>query len=162
MRYPLSASTLLLTFLLTTCTYGYSWRCTNPNVAPVLQYARVEQCAQAIMTTFPSTTEEGWFHRGGDPDMFRLPRTAMYGDCKVVVDLAASQSTHFESSWSAIWSMALMLKDACIFYPPGPALAGTVWTAGSLNAGIIIRIGRYGYISTNMTEDSNSGDITLS
>ena len=126
------------------------------------QLARAEQCAQAIMSAFPCASQEGWFHRGGASDIYQLPKTATFGECKVMVDLADTAIHPFKSSWPAIWSMALMLKDACAVYSPSPVHTGTAWTAGSLSAGIVISLGSSVYDTVKFTGNSTSSGVAQS
>lgn len=112
------------------------------------------------MSNFPSNTQENWFHHRGANDIYRLPRMAMYGSCKVTVDLEIPNA--FEASWSSVWSMALMLKEACAVYGTGPIHAGEIWTAGELRAGLKISIGRYDYGAANLTAIDAGGSIAES
>ena len=153
MKHLLNSTVLFIALLLVGFVNGNGWRCLDPETPATAQRARAEQCAQAIMTDYPISSQEGIFHFGsGGDDTFLLPVIAVYGSCQVTVSM---EEAYVQSSWSAIWAMALTLKDACTI----PGTDGTLWTSGYLAAGITISLGRYVPRANNLTEAATNASI---
>ncbi|KAL8904140.1 MAG: hypothetical protein Q9207_003464 [Kuettlingeria erythrocarpa] len=91
-----------------------------------------QNCAKALITSFPISITVGQFHHGGPMDSFRLPRTYTAGDCRMTVDLNRVEAV--EGSWQQIWTMANALITACTYFRH-PSDAETAVTGGYIHAG---------------------------
>lgn len=139
------ASTIFLIFFLSGSTYAYLWDCYDETPGRSTR-AETYACATAIMSTFPNSQEVGLFHRGGDDDMFQLPRVATYRECQVTIDIT---DVPFVTSWAAVWSMANMLKDGC-----ARRSGNAILVKGVLRAGVTVSMGNihYGILTVNGTD----------
>ena len=89
-------------------------------------------CAKALMDGFPHGPIVGQFHRGGEMNAFRLPRTKVVGDCQVTVDLNGVERV--QGSWQEIWTLANTMSTACTYYI-NQQYAATAVTGGVVYGG---------------------------
>ncbi|KAL8846031.1 MAG: hypothetical protein Q9221_008844 [Calogaya cf. arnoldii] len=107
-------------------------------------------CAKALMEGFPSGPLVGQFHRYGEPNAFRLPRTNVVGDCQVTVDLNGVERV--QGSWQEIWTLANTMSTACTYYInqqyAETAVTGGVVRGGQGN-GLAVMMGRPREMASN-------------
>ncbi|KAL8756538.1 MAG: hypothetical protein Q9199_002864 [Rusavskia elegans] len=89
-------------------------------------------CAKALIDGFPNGPLVGQFHRGGEANAFRLPRTKVVGDCQVTVDLNGVERV--QGSWQEIWTLANTMSTACTYYI-NQQYAATAVTGGYVHGG---------------------------
>lgn len=86
-------------------------------------------CDRALLLRFPNEAELGHFHHGGPADIFRLPWSASYGDCQVVVDMEGD--IPIKGSWLQFWTLASTLSRACQV----AVHSHDFWRGGTVTAG---------------------------
>jgi len=90
------------------------------------QNAAPWDCAQAVLEGFYMDTNIGLFHRGGQPDIFQLPKTSVSGKCYISVNTATERPA--EGRWFDVWTVAQTLNSACTYYrtyeKPSTAVTG--------------------------------------
>ncbi len=117
------------------------------------------KCERAILTQFPSDAELGHFHHGGEADIFRLPRIASWGDCRVSVDIVGD--IPIKGSWLQFWTLTTALSKSCQVTAPGHDF----WRGGELKAGpgdgLIVQIRGSGlHDLDNATETTSTDEVT--
>lgn len=104
-------------------------------------------CANAIILGFPSDISPGLFHTAPNPtDPFSLPKTAIFGDCEIRVDLIPGRGHPVEASWPYLWTLAQTLSTACSYWPSdAPSLGRTGgWIVGGSGQALRITMGGKG------------------
>lgn len=109
-------------------------------------------CAKALMDGFPNGPMVGQFHRGGEANAFRLPRTNIVGDCQVSVDLNGVERV--QGSWQEIWTLANTMSTACTYYINQQYAATAVtggYVYGGQGNGLAVFMGRPTDLANNET-----------
>ncbi len=88
-------------------------------------------------------TNLGLFHRGGQPDIFHVPKTSVSGKFLISVNTATERPA--EGRWFDVWTMAQTLNTACMYYriyenPSSAVTGGQVEIYGS--DGLVLTMGR--------------------
>ena len=86
-------------------------------------------CERALLMRFPNEAQLGDFHHGGPVNIFRLPWSASYGDCRVVVDMEGD--IPIRGSWLQFWTLASSLSRACQM----TVHSHDFWRGGTVTAG---------------------------
>jgi len=107
------------------------------------QNAAPWDCAQALLEGFYIDTNVGLFHRGGQPDIFQVPKTSVSGKCYISVNTATDRPA--EGRWGDVWTVAQTLNSACTYYrtyekPSTAVTGGQVEFYGS--DGLVLTMGR--------------------
>ena len=109
--------------------------------------ARIRDCAQALLVGFPHVVDISLFHSDLIDDLYRLPRSYTYGECRITVSLTGRPVW---SSWQAVWTMATTLSTACLYRTDLEPLGVTAGTVSSgPGSGLTITMERTDAVMSN-------------